>query len=211
MGKLWLIVAPSGVGKTSIVERLTQEQESLGLKIGRAVTATTRSRRDSEVDGVDYYFHTKESFLSMEASGGLLEYAVFAENYYGTPKASVEKVLSGGSDCLLVIDSQGAVEISKSGIDCVWVQLLPPTITELRDRLVKRGDAESSISSRLLHLHSELERAALADVIIVNESLDDAVIELSSVMKAGDQFQIELGAAQLIDQLLEEVSESSSS
>ena len=175
-GLLVVVSGPSGVGKTTLVEQLlgTSDYE-------RAVTATTREPRGPEVDGVDYEFLTREEFLARVDDGGFLEHATVHGNLYGTPRATVEKILGRGGVCILNVDVQGAASIRGTVSPAMDVFLLPPDGTALEARLHGRGtDDPKTVERRLAAARSELARQGEYEVTVVNDDLDRAVAELAA-------------------------------
>ncbi|MFN3813098.1 MAG: guanylate kinase [Aquificaceae bacterium] len=170
MGFLFVLSAPSGTGKTTVAEKLLKR--SPGIK--RIVTATTRQRREKEVDGVDYLFLSKEEFEIRIKEDKFLEYACVYGNYYGTPKEQVLKNIEEGVDSLLVIDVQGAGNIKKKIQESVLIFLLPPSIEELKRRLSTRGHVDN-LAERVSKVEAEIACARYFDYIVINDFLDKAV------------------------------------
>ena len=135
-GRLFIISGPSGVGKGTIVSELLRR---LGDSLELSVSATTREPREGEVDGRSYYFLTEDEFLKRVDNGGFLEHASVHGHYYGTPRPPVEEKLERGQDVILEIDVQGAMQVKENISDGVFIFILPPSISELRKRLVRRG------------------------------------------------------------------------
>ena len=147
-GVLLIISGPSGSGKGTIVERLVDD---LGYRV--SISATTRNPRPNEENGVHYFFKTKEEFEKMIEAGELLEHACFCDNYYGTPKEYVERQLGEGNNIILEIEVQGALQVKKKYNDAVLIFTMPPTIAELRRRLVNRGTEDmETIEKRIKSL-----------------------------------------------------------
>ena len=149
-GVLLIISGPSGSGKGTIVERLVDD---LGYRV--SISATTRNPRPNEENGVHYFFKTKEEFEKMIEAGELLEHACFCDNYYGTPKEYVERQLVEGNNIILEIEVQGALQVKKKYNDAVLIFTMPPTIAELRRRLVNRGTEDmETIDKRSIFLNT---------------------------------------------------------
>lgn len=176
---LIVLSGPSGVGKGTIVKKLLQK-ESFAL----SVSCTTRERRESERDGVSYFFISREKFLKMIEEGGFLEYSNHFGNFYGTPKSFVEKQLEE-HDVLLEIDVDGALNVKKVYPEALLIMIVPPDRKELISRLKKRGsDDEDSIERRLLRIEYELSKGELYDYTVVNDDLELAVEEIEGIIKS---------------------------
>lgn len=166
-----VICAPSGTGKTTLVQRLRSEFPHFGF----SVSCTTRSPRANEIDGRDYYFLSEETFLRRRECGYFAEWARVHNNYYGTPLAPVREMLESGRDMLFDIDVQGAAQLSLTLPRGRYVFLLPPSMSELAHRLRTRGtDDEASITRRLANAEQEIRQAHWFDAWIVNDDLDQA-------------------------------------
>lgn len=183
-GLCLVIAAPSGTGKSSLTRALLQAEPDLGLSI----SLTTRAPRPGEVEGKHYYFRTAEEFEALRHSGGLLEWAhVFGrETLYGTPRAPVEAALARGQDMVFTIDWQGFRQMrAMLPDDVVGVFLLPPSLTALEERLRLRGqDSEAEIARRMASTQSEMEHYAEFDYAVVNESFDEALMNLRAILRA---------------------------
>ena len=178
-GQLTVITGPSGVGKGTLVHRLLERN----TKIWLSVSATTRFPRDGEQDGLSYFFQSRERFDSLVADGGLLEWAEFAGNCYGTPRAPVEEQLSTGRPVLLEIELEGARQVRRSFPDAVQIFLAPPSFEELERRIRGRGtDPEEAILRRLARAQEELKSKAEFDAVVVNDDLDQAMLRLEQLM-----------------------------
>ena len=176
-GRLVILSGPSGVGKSAVAERLVASGT-----VRRAVTATTRRPRAGEVEGVDYFFLSREEFEKRLAAGWFLEHAVVYGNLYGTPKPSVDAVLASGTHCILVIDVQGAATLRGAEVEAVYVLLTAPSAAELEKRLRGRGlDSPDVIAKRLSVAETELAAAARFDHVVVNDDLDDTVRKVGSL------------------------------
>ncbi|WP_457601493.1 guanylate kinase [Hydrogenivirga sp.] len=180
MAKLFILSAPSGTGKSTIAGKLIQQLEG----IRRVVTATTREPRPGEKDGVDYIFMSREEFEEGIEKGLFLEYANVYGNYYGTPKDQIEKNIEEGYDSLLVIDVQGAFKVKELYPEAVSVFLLPPSLEELKRRMVGRGYRDSNTQERLSTARGEIPCAKRFDYIIINDFIDKAVERLKSIVLA---------------------------
>ena len=180
MGCLFVLSAPSGTGKTTVAEKLIREVS--GIK--RVVTATTRPKREVEREGVDYIFMSREEFERGIKDGIFLEYASVYGNYYGTPKEQVKKVLEEGFDALLVIDVQGAKSIKDKLPESILIFLLPPSLEELKRRLITRGYAEENLLEREKKVEAEIACARHFDYIVVNDFLDKAVEAIKHIVNS---------------------------
>ena len=178
-GQLTVITGPSGVGKGTLVQRLLERNPKIWL----SVSATTRSPREGEQDGLSYFFKSRERFDALVADGGLLEWAEFAGNCYGTPRAPVEAQLSTGRPVLLEIELEGARQVRRSFSDAVQIFLAPPSFEELERRIRGRGtDPEEAILRRLARAQEELKAKAEFDAVVVNDDLDQALLRLEQRM-----------------------------
>jgi len=180
-GNIFIISAPSGCGKTTVVARVLDELNG----VVRSVSATTRKPRGSEKNGLDYIFLTEKSFKSMVAKGAFLEWAQTFGYYYGTPCGHVSRELKKGRDVILTIDVKGAAQVKKKAKDSVSVFLLPPDEKTLRKRLLKRDtDGPGEIKKRIDLARHEMRQAVKYDYVIVNDDLDDAVGKLAAIIIA---------------------------
>lgn len=181
-GTLTVITGPSGVGKGTLVQRLLQRHPSIWL----SVSATTRSPRDGERDGESYFFHSRDRFDGLVAEGGLLEWAEFAGNCYGTPRAPVEQQLAQGRPVLLEIELEGARQVRRSFPSGFQIFLAPPSFAELERRIRGRGtDAEEAIQRRLSRAQEELKAQDEFDAVVVNDDLERALTALEQLMALG--------------------------
>jgi len=180
-GILLVICGPSGVGKGTVCKEFLGKNRNIKL----SVSATTRSPRIGEVDGVSYHFLETGQFEKMVENGDFIEYARVYDNYYGTPKAEVLKNLQNGEDVLLEIDIQGAMQVKSSYPDAVFVFILPPSLRELRDRIVKRGsETEESLKLRFGSAYDEICKIENFDYFVVNDDIEKAVRQLECIMMA---------------------------
>ena len=179
-GRLTVITGPSGVGKGTLVKRLLERQPEIWL----SVSATTRAPREGEVDGQSYFFHSREAFDALVATGGLLEWAEFAGNCYGTPRKPVQDQLDQGRDVLLEIELEGARQVRRSFPEGVQIFLAPPSFEELERRIRGRGtDAEEAIQRRLQRAEEELRAQGEFDAVVINDDLDTALEALEQLMQ----------------------------
>lgn len=177
---LFVLSAPSGTGKTTVADRLLKSCP----KVKRIITTTTRPRREGEVQGVDYIFIDREEFERKIEEGYFLEYANVYGHYYGTPKDQVLKNEEEGIDSLLVIDVQGAKKIKDAYPESVLIFLMPPSIEELRRRLLGRGYGRENLEQRLQKAEEEIACARHFDYIVVNEFIDKTVEALHMIIVA---------------------------
>lgn len=180
-GKLLVLSGPSGVGKGTIVGKLMEKRDDICF----SVSATTRKPRQGEVDGVSYFFVSKDKFEEMIEQNELLEYAQFVENYYGTPRGYVEQKMEEGKTVVLDIEVQGARNVINAFPDAVSVYIVPPTYEDLERRLRGRGtETEEQIQGRLKTAMEEARAADFYRYIIVNDNLNEAVKELDAIITA---------------------------
>lgn len=180
-GRLFLVTAPSGAGKSSLVAALLKADPTVHLSISH----TTRAPRPGEVDGREYHFVTVETFETMKEDNAFLEWAYVHGNYYGTSKKWIESELSVGHDVLLEIDWQGALQIKRLFPDVVGVFILPPSVEALRERLNKRAtDAPEVIARRLAGAGAEMVHAGQFDYVIINDDFERAKEDLIAIVRA---------------------------
>lgn len=178
-GLLFVVSAPSGCGKGTILSEILNE------RIYFSVSSTTRKPRNGEVDGVDYNFITVSQFKELIEENGMLEYAEYCGNYYGTPKNMVEKMRGAGKNVILEIDVQGAMQVKENCKDAILVFIMPPSIAELERRLRKRGtETDEVISRRIAKAVDEISFAHKYNYVVVNDELEKAVEDLKSVISA---------------------------
>jgi guanylate kinase len=180
-GLLFIVSAPSGTGKTTLVERLVQDVPNLHL----SRSYTSRPAREGEQDGVDYNFISRERFDAMARDGAFLEWADVFGNCYGTSAADTEAVLARGDDVVLVIDVQGARQVSNRGIETVGIFVLPPSAAILEQRLRGRSkDTEEQIRKRLEVACREVSEFAQYEYVVVNNELETAVARIGAIVLA---------------------------
>ena len=181
-GNLFVISAPSGTGKTTILKRVISELESIVF----SVSHTTRAPRIGEKEGVDYFFVEKDTFETMQQQGLFFEWAEVHGNLYGTSSHAVKELTEQGKDVILDIDVQGARQVMDKVREKVFfVFIAPPSLQELEERLANRGtESESVISTRLKNAHDEMKSLEHYDYVIVNEQVDRAVEVLKSIIIA---------------------------
>jgi len=180
-GLLFIVAAPSGAGKTSMVRALLKNDPSIRLSI----SYTTRQPRPGEVNGKDYHFVSKDTFLEMAGRGEFLESAEVYGNHYGTSQPWIAGEIAAGRDLLLEIDWQGAAQVKRHFPDAVSIFILPPSLTALRNRLNNRGqDTQEVIEKRMAAACDDISHAGEFDYIIVNDDFDHALLDLTAVVKA---------------------------
>jgi len=179
-GQLIVISGPSGAGKGTVCKALLEKND-----FWISVSATTRSPRNGEIEGINYYFLTKEKFLEQIASEDFLEHAQVYGNYYGTPKSEVLKVLEGGRDVILEIDIQGALKVKRAYPDGLFIFILPPSMEELKNRITNRGsETPESLITRFTSAHKEISFVSKYDYAVVNDTVDNACEKIQSIITA---------------------------
>ncbi|SHE55472.1 guanylate kinase [Loktanella atrilutea] len=182
-GLLIILSSPSGAGKSTLARRLMGWDATLSF----SVSATTRAPRPGEIDGTDYHFVTEPAFRKLVDDRGMLEHARVFDNYYGSPKAPVQRAIEAGRDVLFDVDWQGAQQIANSDLqDAVLsIFILPPSITELHRRLVERGqDAPDTINRRMQKSWDEISHWDSYDYVLVNDDLDVTEAQLRTIISA---------------------------
>lgn len=183
-GTLYTISAPSGAGKTSLVKALVESTADICV----SVSHTTRTMRPGEVDGVNYNFVDKDTFISMVENSDFLEHAQVFDNYYGTSSSWVKEQLAAGKDVILEIDWQGAEQVRRLMPDSIAVFILPPSKQALQERLTGRGqDSEDVIATRMAAAVNEMSHYVEAQYLVINDDFDIALKELQAIMLAGRQ------------------------
>lgn len=178
-GILVVVSGFSGVGKGTIMKRLTEKYDNYAL----SVSATTREPRPGETDGKDYFFHTGDEFQRMIAGDELVEYACYCGNYYGTPRKYVEEQMDRGRDVILEIEIQGALKIKAKYPDALLLFVMPPSARVLRERLIGRNtESQEVIDARLKRASAEADGIESYDYILVNDDLEACVDELHSLI-----------------------------
>ena len=178
-GTLYIVSAPSGAGKTSLVKALVESSENLKV----SVSHTTRAKRPGEEDGVNYHFVEHSEFEKMLSEQAFLEHAEVFGNYYGTSTHWVEETLNQGDDVILEIDWQGGEQVKRLMPDAISIFILPPSKQTLSDRLTNRGqDDETIIARRMQAAVSEMSHHDSSDYIVINDKFDDALADLRSIV-----------------------------
>ena len=180
-GHLFIVAAPSGAGKTTLVRLLLANDAQLGL----SVSCTTRPPRPGEENGRDYHFVGVEEFLERVGKGDFVEWAEVHGNYYGTLRQTIEEQLAGGHDLVLEIDWQGAQQVRKAFPQAIGVFILPPSLPTLKERLAGRGtDSAETIARRFAAARDEMRHVDEFDYVIINDDLQQAFANLRSVVAA---------------------------
>ncbi|MCK9583108.1 MAG: guanylate kinase [Endomicrobiales bacterium] len=174
-GLIIVLSAPSGTGKTTLVHKLLRADKNLMF----SVSCTTRPMRDGEKNCIDYNFLSVDDFKSNITKNKFAEWALVHDNYYGTLKSEIENAMNSGRDILLDIDVQGGINIKKAFPGAVLIFIMPPSIEELKNRLIKRNkDSKETISARLANAKNEISHYAQYDYLVVNDKLKTALSEL---------------------------------
>ncbi|MHC5228524.1 guanylate kinase [Enterococcus sp. LJL99] len=199
-GLLIVLSGPSGVGKGTVRKAIF---DSEGNDFHYSISMTTRKMREGEVEGVDYYFRTREEFEAMIEAGEMLEYAEYVGNYYGTPLSYVNQTLDEGKDVFLEIEVQGARQVKDKVPDGVYIFLTPPDLAELKSRIVGRGtDAHEVIEERMRIAREEIEMMALYDYAVVNDEVPLAVKRIKEII-ASEHFRVDRVIGKYIKMLKE--------
>ncbi len=180
-GLLIVISAPSGAGKGTIINKMLEKNNNLWL----SVSETSRPMRANDIDGITYHFCTKEEFEEKIKDDYFLEYALYANNYYGTPKKYIQEHLSKGQDVILEIEIQGAMQIKKLIPEALFIFIMPPSLNELKKRLVGRGtDTKEKILERFKIAYQEMNDVTKYNYVVVNDEIDVAADKILSIIKA---------------------------
>ena len=195
-GLLIVVSAPSGCGKGTVLGEILKDD-----KFYYSVSATTRSPREGEVNGVNYHFITREDFEERIKNNAMLEYAEYCGNYYGTPKKEIDDMRAAGKNVLLEIEVQGAMKVRQLCPDAVFIFILPPSVSELERRLKKRGtETDEVIAQRVSQAKGELAFAEKYDYVVVNAALEDAIDDFRAVIKA-EELKVS-NAKEIIDEVI---------
>lgn len=196
-GTLFIVSGPSGCGKGTVLAEILKQDN-----VYYSVSATTRAPRPGEINGVNYHFLSKDEFEKLIENGGMLEYANYCGNYYGTPKKPVEDMLAESKNVILEIEVQGALKVMEKCPEAVSVFILPPSLKELRRRLHKRGtETEEVIEKRIGEAAGEIRKAVNYDYVMINGELEIAVSDLLSIINS--QKLKKENSEYLIDEVLE--------
>lgn len=195
-GRLIVFSAPSGCGKGTMLAEILKDE-----RFYCAISATTREPRAGEIDGVNYYFFTRELFEEKIGNNEFLENAEYCKNYYGTLLSEVDPKLEEGRDVILEIEVQGAMRIKEKRPEALMIFIAPPSIAELRRRLLKRGtESAEVVEERVAQAEREIRCAPEYDYIIINDALEDAVDDFRAVIKA-ERLKTEF-SAEIIDEVI---------
>ncbi|MGY3703620.1 MULTISPECIES: guanylate kinase [Vagococcus] len=181
-GLLIVLSGPSGVGKGTVRKALFEKDDN---QFEYSISMTTRNKREGEVEGVDYFFRSKEEFEQLISEGKMLEYAEYVGNYYGTPLDYVNKTLDEGKDVFLEIEVQGAMKVKEKMPDGVFIFLTPPDFSELKARIVNRGTDELAvIEKRMTKAKEEIEMMRHYDYAVVNDEVELAVQRIKKIIES---------------------------
>ena len=180
-GLLIVFSGPSGAGKDTILRKLLEVNQNVKL----SVSATTRSPRIGEQDGIDYHFLTREKFILLIEKDEMLEHAEYCGNFYGTPSAPIKNWMNSGNDVILEIEVQGGAQIKKKCSGCVSIFILPPSVLELEQRLRARNtEDEVTIQKRMHAAREEIQQAKNYDYVVINDTVDHAVDAINTIISA---------------------------
>ena len=181
-GLLVVVSGPSGAGKDTIVNELMKKKDT---KAWVSISMTSREPRGSEENGKDYFFVTKEEFEENIKKGNFLEYATYNDNYYGTPKHKIDEYLNKGIDVILIIEIQGALQIKDLIPEALFIFIMPPSMEELKKRLVNRGtDKPEKIINRFKRAYEEINEVTKYNYVVVNDKVKKATDKVAAILKA---------------------------
>ncbi|WP_026570416.1 MULTISPECIES: guanylate kinase [Sediminibacillus] len=180
-GILFILSGPSGVGKGTVRKALFDRDTELKYSI----SMTTRGKREGEVEGVDYFYKSRDEFEELINGNRLLEYAEYVGNYYGTPRDYVEETLESGKDVFLEIEVQGALQVKENFPQGVFIFLFPPSLEELANRIINRGtETKDIVNNRLTEAKKEIEMMDAYDYVVVNDQIENAVDKIQAIVKS---------------------------
>ena len=178
-GSLIIISGPSGCGKGTIISKLLEEYKNAHLSI----SCTTRDMRKGDIDGKTYYFLNTKEFEKRIKNNDFLEYALYNNNYYGTPKSNIETLLKEGKDVILEIEVQGALQIKKKVPEAICIFIMPPSMEELKNRLVGRGtETKDKVLSRFRSAYKEINEVTKYNYVVINDEVENAVLKIKSII-----------------------------
>ena len=178
--KLFVISGSSGVGKNTVINRVLEKNPDIAFSI----SYTTREKREGEVEGVNYFYVSRDEFKNSVKEGEFLEWAEFSGNFYGTKRAFVQKCLSKGRDLILEIDTQGALQVKEKMPEAVLIFIAPPSYEDLESRLRSRNtETEEAIAKRLNFVMLEMENSESFDYRVINDKLEDAINDIEKIIK----------------------------
>ncbi len=180
-GSLIVLSGPSGAGKGTICNEVLNNNKNVWLSI----SCTSRKPRNGEIDGVNYYFLSKDEFESKIENNGFLEYAIYNDNYYGTPRDKIKEKLDQGIDVILEIEVQGALKVKELVKEAIFIFILPPSMEELKARLKNRGtETEEKILKRFKTAYNEINEINKYNYVVVNDKIDSAVSKINAILLA---------------------------
>ncbi len=178
-GSLIVISGPSGAGKDTVVNKLKEINNNIWVSI----SCTSRLPRKNEEEGKDYFFLTKEKFMEKINKGEFLEYAIYNDNYYGTPIDKIKEKLNSGIDVILVIEVQGALYVKQHIKDAIFIFIMPPSMEELKNRLIKRNtDSKEKILERFKIAYNEINEMTKYNYVVVNDEIDTSANKVNSII-----------------------------
>ena len=203
-GLLIVLSGPSGVGKGTVRKAIFESEDN---DFQYSISMTTRKKRIGEVEGVDYFFRSREEFEALIQTGEMLEYAEYVGNYYGTPLSYVQKTLDKGIDVFLEIEVQGALQVKKKVPDGVFIFLTPPDLEELQDRLIGRGtDSEEVIGQRIERAKEEIALMREYDYAVVNDEVPLAAERVKRIIEA-EHFRVDRVIGRYDEMIREQIAE----
>lgn len=178
-GTLIIVSGPSGAGKDSICNKVAYDLKNVWISI----SYTSRGIRPGEVEGINYYYVSRDEFINKINNDDFLEYALYGSNYYGTPIDKIEEKLSDGKDVILVIEVEGAKKVKKLYPDAIFIFIVPPTMKELKKRLIERNtESKDKVYDRLKNAYNEINEITKYNYVVVNDALNDAVDKVKAII-----------------------------
>lgn len=180
-GNLIVISGPSGTGKSSIIKEVMNRNKNIWYSI----SLTSREKRDGEEEGINYFYTTKDSFINKIEDDYFLEYTLYNENYYGTPKKHIAEKLASGDDVILEIEINGALKVKELIPDAIFIFILPPNLEDLIKRLEKRGtESKQKILERFKTAYKEINEITKYNYVVINDNLNEAIDKVDAIFKA---------------------------